>query len=174
MSWRLVRVFCIVPISRTKPCAVRIGDAPTEAALLWRLKSGRRKPIVDAQGGLGLSSLAQKHRTLMVAWRELFSFRPEAFDLLVETMRERQNVFEPATLHDTTSCLRVLAVGFCSSNPNMPRRAGQFQSEQFTVSHRAEPKGTTPKIQRDQQHRWRIEKASTLVPRLLRRAPYTA
>jgi hypothetical protein len=55
------------------------------------------------QGGLGLPRLAQKHLTLMVAWGEFFSFRPEAFDLLVETIRERQNVFEPATLHDTTS-----------------------------------------------------------------------
>src|ERR1700736_5705386 len=41
----------------------------------------------------------------MVAWREFFSFRPEAFDLLVETIWERQNVFEPATLHDTNLVL---------------------------------------------------------------------
>ena len=52
-----------------------------------------------------MSSLAQKHLTLMVAWREFFSFRPEAFDLLVETIWERQNVFEPATLHDTNLVL---------------------------------------------------------------------
>ena len=80
------------------------GDAEqTEAALLWRLKPGRRKPIVDAQGGLGLPRLAQKRFALMVAWREFFSLRPEAFDLLVKTIRERQNVFETATLHDTIS-----------------------------------------------------------------------
>ena len=66
------------------------------------MKSGGRKPIVDAQGSLGLSSLAQKHLTLMVARREFFSFHPEAFDLLVETIWERQNVFEPAPLHDTS------------------------------------------------------------------------
>jgi hypothetical protein len=82
------------------------------SALFRRLKSGRCKPIADAQGGLRLPNLAQKHLTLMVAWREFFSFRPEAFDLLFETIWERQNVFEPATLHDTTSCLRVLTVGF--------------------------------------------------------------
>ena len=136
----------MVLISRSKPRAVRIGDAPTEVALLWRLKSGRRKPIVDVQGGLGLSSLAQKHLTLMVAWREFFSFRPEAFDLLVETIRERQNVFEPAMLHDTTSCLRVLTVGFAAPMLICRCAAISSQSEQFTVSHKVEPKGASPKI----------------------------
>src|SRR3984893_17047179 len=104
---------------------------PTEAVLLWRLKRGRRKPIVDAQGGLSLSNLAQKHLTFMVAWREFFSFRPEAFDLLVETIWERQNVFEPATLHDTTSCLRVLTVGLRAHRRflNMQLPGSRFQSD---------------------------------------------
>jgi hypothetical protein len=97
--------------------------------LLWRLKSGRRKPVVDAQGGLGLSSLAQKHLTLMVAWREFFSFRPEAFDLLVQTIWERQNVFEPATLHDTTSLLTGPNRRVCKSDTNMRMTGRRFQSE---------------------------------------------
>jgi hypothetical protein len=36
-----------------------------------------------------------------------------------------------AMLHDTTSCLRVLTVGFSTSDPNMPQGESQFPSEHF-------------------------------------------
>jgi hypothetical protein len=106
------------PTSATEAGRLNEGGSQLRRPLLSfrRAKSGRRKPIVDAQGSLGLPRLTQKHLTLMAAWREFFSFRPEAFDLLVETIWERQNVFEPATLHDTTSL---------HTGPN--RRVLQFQ-----------------------------------------------
>src|SRR6266404_7309529 len=62
-----------------------------------------------------------------------------------------------ASLADSVT--RKIRIGFsvltgpnrrvCSSNPNMPMRGNQFRSEQFTVSHKTEPKGTTAKIKRD-------------------------
>jgi len=36
-------------------------------------------------------------------------------------------------LHDTTSCLRVLTVGFSTSDPNMPQVGSPFISEQFKL-----------------------------------------
>ena len=39
MSWRLVRAFCIVLISRSKPRAVRIMDAPANLDLFTRIIS---------------------------------------------------------------------------------------------------------------------------------------
>jgi hypothetical protein len=116
------------PTSATEAGRLNEGGSQLRRPLLSfrRAKSGRRKPIVDAQGSLGLPRLTQKHLTLMAAWREFFSFRPEAFNLLVETMGPNRRV--------------------CSSNPNMPMGGDQFRSEQFTVSHKAEPKRGHSKI----------------------------
>ena len=40
-----------------------------------------------------------------------------------------------ATLHDTTSLLRVLTVGVCKSDPNMPIPGYRFRSEQFKLGY---------------------------------------
>jgi hypothetical protein len=61
---------------------------------------------------------------------QFFSLYSESFGFLIETFWKSQHVLETATLHDTTSLLRVLTVGFASLELRMPAAARQFQSEQ--------------------------------------------
>jgi hypothetical protein len=48
--------------------------------------------------------------------------------------RHRMRTFETATQHDTIPCLRVLTVGFSSSDPNMQMPRHQFPNAQFKLS----------------------------------------
>jgi hypothetical protein len=47
-----------------------------------------------------------------------------------------------AAFHDTTSCIRVLTVGFAKSDPNMQIPWGLFPCEQFINPARRRPPGT--------------------------------
>jgi hypothetical protein len=58
----------------------------------------------------GVASLAKKSVSFVAMW-QFFRLCSKAFGFLIETFREGQDVLETATLHDTTSLLRVLTVG---------------------------------------------------------------
>jgi hypothetical protein len=79
------------------------------------------------QSGLGLASLAKKLVPFGTG-RQFIGLYSQTFDFLIETFWESQDIPVPTTLHDTTSCLRVLTVGFASSDHNMPTIGRQFQS----------------------------------------------
>jgi hypothetical protein len=50
---------------------------------------------------------------------QFFSLCPQSFGFLNETLWKSQDVLETATLHDATSLLRGLTVGFASSDLNL-------------------------------------------------------
>ena len=56
------------------------------------------------KGGFSLSGLAQKLVPFSAGW-QFFSLYSESLGFLIETFGESQDVFETATLHDTTSLL---------------------------------------------------------------------
>jgi hypothetical protein len=79
------------------------------------------------KSGFGLARLAEK-QVPFGAMRQCLGLSSETRGFLIETFWESQNVFETTTLHDTTSLLRVLTVGFAISDHNMPTIGRQFQS----------------------------------------------
>jgi hypothetical protein len=83
------------------------------------------------KGGFSFSRLAQKFVPFETR-RQFCSLCSETLGFLIDTFGES---FETATLHDTTSLLRVLTAGFASSNRNMPPRI--FQSNENTKSKQA-------------------------------------
>ena len=83
----------------------------TLALLFWRLQSGRSKPLAHAGSGFGLSGLADHLVSYRARWKQ-FGFSAKAICFLGKSFFKRLGLFESATLHDTTSFLRVLTVGF--------------------------------------------------------------
>jgi hypothetical protein len=53
-------------------------------------------------------------------WPKLSSLGFQVFGKVFQSIGKGQSILETATLHDTTSGLRVPTVGFESSNLNMP------------------------------------------------------
>ena len=110
-------------------------EAPTEAALLldglWRLKLRRGEPLVDMGGGFELAYFLEQPVLLLTLW-ELGDLRLQA------GLLGGNSIFKcvgngSSTRHDTTSCLRVLTVGFAGADPSMPSRGDQFRSEHSQI-----------------------------------------
>jgi hypothetical protein len=85
-------------------------------------------------GYFGLPSFADHFVPGRARWKQL-GFSAEAFCFFGKSLFKRLGLFETSTLHDTTSCLRVLTVGFTipilicrrmavSSKVNNSNRAG--------------------------------------------------
>jgi hypothetical protein len=77
-----------------------------------------------------LPGFADHFISVRARWKQA-SFSAEAFCFFGKSFFKRLGLFEAATLHDTTSCLRVLTVGLM-----VPILIGgpadrQFKSEQF-------------------------------------------
>jgi hypothetical protein len=96
-------------------------------SLFWWAKSRRYKPLVQMRGHFGLPGSAD-HFVPRRAWWKQFGFNSQALCFLRKSLFKGSGLFETATQHDTISCIRVLTVGFCSSDPNMPSSDGWFQS----------------------------------------------
>lgn len=101
---------------------------PTEAAVLlfWWAKSRRRKPLVHVRGCFSLPGFADHFVPLRARWKQ-FGFSSQAFCFFGKSFFKRLGLSETATQHDATSCIRVLTVGFCSSDPNMQSQGDLFQ-----------------------------------------------
>jgi hypothetical protein len=66
-------------------------------------------------------------------WKQ-FSLGAQALRFLGKSFFKGYSLFGTETLHDTTSCLRVLTAGL-HSDPNMPSVGDLFRSEQFKPGH---------------------------------------
>jgi hypothetical protein len=75
-----------------------------------------------------LSGFAEEGFACGAGW-ELLGFLPQSFGFLGKAGFKGLGLFEAATLHDTTSSLRVLTAGFEFREPNMQRSRVQFKSE---------------------------------------------
>jgi hypothetical protein len=120
---------------RNRPFAdAKIGHLhrTTEAAVLlldwfWRTKPRRRKPCAHMGCGIKLPDLSKE---CILLWTRFelgdLRFKPSLLgcNVFLERVGNRS-----ATLHDTTSCLRVLTVGFASPNSITCRPGYQFTSE---------------------------------------------
>jgi hypothetical protein len=63
------------------------------------------------RGYFGLSGFADHFVPGRTRWKQS-GFSAEAFCFFGKSLFKRLSLFEMSTLHDTTSCLRVLTVGF--------------------------------------------------------------
>jgi hypothetical protein len=117
------------------PAGGKCRRPPTGAALLldglWRLKPRRGQPLVDMGGSFQLAYFLEQPVLPGTLW-ELGDLR------LQPGFLGGNSIFKgvrngSATLHDTTSCLRVLTVGFAGADPNMPSRGDQFRSEHSQI-----------------------------------------
>jgi len=80
------------------------------------------------RGGLCLSCAPDKVVTFDT-WRCAPGFITQALCVFFQALIQWGLFIETATLHDTTSLLRVLTVGLQVPNPNMRSSGVQFQSE---------------------------------------------
>src|SRR5439155_18916934 len=92
---------------------------PTKAAMLdglcRRLKPRRGQPLIDVGGGVQLAYFLEQP-VLLGTVRELGDLRFQPGLLGCNSIFKCMGNGS-ATLHDTTSCLRVLAVGFAGASP---------------------------------------------------------
>jgi hypothetical protein len=76
----------------------------------------------------GLPGSADHFVPSCARWKQ-FGFGSQALCFFGKTFFKGLGLFEEARQHDTISCIRVLTVGFCSSDPNMQMAARQFLFE---------------------------------------------
>lgn len=76
--------------------------------------------------GVGLTGFLEQC-VLLWAGPELGGFLADFFGEGGETIFEGSRVFETATLHDTTSYLRVPTVGVCNPDHEMLELSGRFR-----------------------------------------------
>jgi hypothetical protein len=86
-------------------------------------------------GYFGLPGSADHFVPHCARWKQ-FGFGSQALCFFGKAGFKGLGWFETATLHDTTSCLRVLTVGFSISDPNMQSQGGQFHSAQISIDLR--------------------------------------
>jgi hypothetical protein len=73
---------------------------------------------------------------LLRPWRKLFCLVSKAFGFVGESFFEGNGLFETAAnLHDTTSCLRVLTVGFALSIPDVVTRQSVSKLPDIKFEH---------------------------------------
>jgi hypothetical protein len=102
-------------------------------------------------GYFGLPGSAD-HFVPNCAGRKQFGFGSQALCFFGKAGFKGLGLFETSTQHDTTSCLRVLTVGFCSSDPNMQMPGRQFQSEQNQIRHPTQGVGTASYVFLENSH----------------------
>jgi hypothetical protein len=109
------------------------SELQTEAALLlldwlWWSKSRGGEPLVHVRGGIQLADFLEQPVPLRTRFEPGNSGLQPGFlgcNIFLKRVGNRS-----ATLHDTTSCLRVLTVGVRTSDPTIQMPGRRFQSEQ--------------------------------------------